>query len=174
MIKYIRFKYITKDYLIFLDGLPPQSIFCISFHLNFPNSLRVHQESKANQLEVWVVCHCSHPGLGLWPLLLSWAQCKVSEGHWPYAGQGEGLGPAGTEGIYAFQWDAWFRGWGHWLDEICPKKLDGNKHVIRWRCLLVTSWNWPCYDHTMTLGTWSKHVKTRKCSQNWAYSQSWW
>ena len=161
----------------------PPSIFWYQFPSQLPpSSLRVPPaESKANQLEVWVVCHCSHPGLGLWPLLLSWAQCKVSEGHWPNTGQGEGLGPAGTEGIDAFQWDAWFFerifwGWGAigwmrfggvfflgsgvgvWWNY--PKKFDGNKHVRRWRCLLVTSWNWPCYDHTMTLETWSKHVKS--------------
>ena len=64
-----------------------------------------------------------------------------------------------------------FWGLGRWLEDfffgvgklggdfIFQRNFDGNNHGrSRGRCLLVT-WHWPCYDHTMTFGTWSEHVK---------------
>lgn len=65
-----------------------------------------------------------------------------------------------------------FGGLGCWLDDfflgvgklwggfdwLVQRNFDGHNHGRRGRCLLVT-WHWPCYDHTMTFGTWSEHVK---------------
>ena len=47
--------------------------------------------------------------------------------------------------------------WGG-FDWLVQRNFDGHNHGRRGRCLLVT-WHWPCYDHTMTFGTWSEHVK---------------